>query len=252
MHDILSDDELECWRAFVLASRLLSSPILSNENIMLADALLLSFCRRFEGLHGQSSITPNMHMHGHLTECIKDYGPLSSFWLFSFERFNGLLGYLPTNNRLIETQVKQRFVHDNPFTVTFLYSIEADEVNDMFEKVIVDHAHSFQSMKYQPSSKLGALSACTSGFQYSPARKYTLASLSSPQFSALLRLYCSLYESLSTSDVEAIPRTYKKMGSITINGQQINSGQYIFVLLGKRHRQCLLIHSIDQLRLITF
>ena len=70
--DILSDDELECWRAFVLASRLLSSPISSNEN--LADALLLSFCRRLEGLHGPSSITPNMHMHGHLTECIKDYG----------------------------------------------------------------------------------------------------------------------------------------------------------------------------------
>ena len=82
MHDNLSDDELECWRAFVLASRLLSSPILSNENIMLADALLLSFCRRFEGLHGQSSITPNMHMHGHLTKCIKDYGPLSSFGFF--------------------------------------------------------------------------------------------------------------------------------------------------------------------------
>ena len=38
MHDILSDDELECWRTFVLASRLLSSPILSIENIMLADA----------------------------------------------------------------------------------------------------------------------------------------------------------------------------------------------------------------------
>ena len=80
---------------------------------MLADALLLSFCRCFEGLHGPSSITPNMHMHGHLTECIKDYCPLSSFWLFSFERFNGLLGDLPTNNRLRETQVIQRFVHDN-------------------------------------------------------------------------------------------------------------------------------------------
>ena len=83
-------------------------------------------------------------------------------------------------------------------------------------------------MKYQPTSKLGALSACTSGFQYSLACKYSLASLSSPQFSAFLRLYCSLYESLSTSDVEAIPRTYKKKGLITINGQQINSGQYIF------------------------
>ena len=106
----------------------------------------------------------------------------SSFFILSFERFNGLLGDLPTNNRLIETQVMQRFVHDNFHLQLLSYTpIEADEVNDMFKKVIVDHAHSFQSMKYQPTSKLGALSACTSGFQYSPACKYTLASLSSPQ-----------------------------------------------------------------------
>ena len=55
---------------------------------------------------------PNMHMHEHLTECVKDFGPLSSFWCYSFETFSGLLGDLPTNNRLIETQIMQRFVHD--------------------------------------------------------------------------------------------------------------------------------------------
>lgn len=113
MHGILSDEEIECWRKFVLASTLLSSSNVSKENITLADGLLLSFCRCFESLYGPSSVTPNMHMHGHLTECVKDYGPLSSFWCFSFERFNGLLGELPTNNRLIEMQIMQRFVQEN-------------------------------------------------------------------------------------------------------------------------------------------
>ena len=113
MHGILTEDEMECWRSFVLASRLLSPSSISNENVALADTLLLSFCRRFENLHGSPSITPNIHMHGHLTDCVRDFGPLSSFWLFSFERFNGLLGNLPTNNRSIEVQVMRRNVHDN-------------------------------------------------------------------------------------------------------------------------------------------
>ena len=113
MHGILTEDEMECWRSFVLASRLLSPSSISNENVALADALLLSFCRHFENLHGSPSITPSMHMHGHLTDCVRDFGPLFSFWLFSFERFNGLLGDLPTNNQSIEVQLMRRFVHDN-------------------------------------------------------------------------------------------------------------------------------------------
>ena len=40
---------------------------------------------------GQEYVTPNMHLHGHLIERLFDYGPIYSFWLFSFERFNGLL-----------------------------------------------------------------------------------------------------------------------------------------------------------------
>ena len=95
MHGIISNEELECWRPFVFASRLLSSSCVSKENIRLADALLLSFCSRFECIYGSQAVKPNMHMHGHLTACVKDYGPLSSFWCFSFERFNGLLGDLP-------------------------------------------------------------------------------------------------------------------------------------------------------------
>ena len=44
-----------------------------KKNIRLADALLLSFCSRFECIYGTQAVKPNMHMQGHLTECVKDY-----------------------------------------------------------------------------------------------------------------------------------------------------------------------------------
>ena len=69
MHGIISDEELECWRPFVLASRLLSSSCVSKENIRLADALLLLFCSRFECIYGSQAVKPNMHILRHSTEC---------------------------------------------------------------------------------------------------------------------------------------------------------------------------------------
>ena len=69
---------------------------------------------------------------------------------------------------------------------------------------------------------------CTSGFEYLPAHKYTLSSFSSLEVEALSRVYCSVYEALSIVVVEDIPQTYKKMMSVTINGQKINAGLYGF------------------------
>ena len=54
-----------------------------------------------------------MHMHCHLKSVILDFGPVYAFWLFSFERFNGILGNQPSNNRSIEIQLMKRFQHDN-------------------------------------------------------------------------------------------------------------------------------------------
>lgn len=109
---LLKDDDLECWRHFVLCCRLLCAKAITSENIKLADALLLQFCKRTQRMYGQTIITPNMHLHSHLEECITDYGPSHSFWLFSFERFNGLLGKQPNNNRSIEVQLMSRFLRD--------------------------------------------------------------------------------------------------------------------------------------------
>ena len=66
-----------------------------------------------EQLFRKDSVTPNMHLHCHLADCMTDYGPLHSFWCYAFERCNGILGSLPNNNRSIENQLMNRFLSEN-------------------------------------------------------------------------------------------------------------------------------------------
>ena len=89
--DLLPKPQLECWRHFVLACRRLCRFSVSNDDITIAYALLLRFCKRTVELYGSEAITPNMHMHCHLAACIREFGPIHSFWLFPFERYNGIV-----------------------------------------------------------------------------------------------------------------------------------------------------------------
>ena len=52
------------------------------DELLLADALLMYFCQRCVRLYGEEVSTPNMHLHAHIRECVEDYGPVQSFWLF--------------------------------------------------------------------------------------------------------------------------------------------------------------------------
>ena len=61
LHDVLPQQDFECWKHFVLASRLLNQMEISKSDIELSDALLLQFCRRVERTYGKSIITPNLH-----------------------------------------------------------------------------------------------------------------------------------------------------------------------------------------------
>lgn len=112
LHGLLDDSMLECWRFFVRGSRLLSTPMITIDDAEKGHKALLDFCTTFESLHGSEKITPNMHLHMHIFNCIKDYGPIYSFWLFSFERYNGMLGSYRTNQRSVELQIMHRFMSD--------------------------------------------------------------------------------------------------------------------------------------------
>ena len=75
-----------------------------------------------------------MHLHCHLRTCILDYGPLHGFWCFAFERYNGILGSMPNNNRSIEMQLTGRFLKES-------YSLSAQyptQFSDHFEPLFLE------------------------------------------------------------------------------------------------------------------
>lgn len=95
--------------------------MISEARALLAHSYLLNFCKGLEQLYG---MTPNMYLHTHLVDYILEYGPVYSFWLFSFERYNGIKGDYGTNQRSVEIQLMRKFtsnqfVKDLPLPTEF-------------------------------------------------------------------------------------------------------------------------------------
>lgn len=108
----LTENEIECWRLFVLACSTLCTPAITIESLNQGHSYLIDFASNFERIYGKHLVTPNIHIHRHIKECITDYGPVYGFWLFGFERFNGMLGNYHTNQKAIEIQLMRRFLDD--------------------------------------------------------------------------------------------------------------------------------------------
>ena len=106
-----------------MACSCLCFPVITETKALLAHSYL-KFCQSFEQIYGKHRVTPNMHLHSHLVNCVLDYGPVYSFWLFRFERYNGILGDHGTNQRAVEIQLMHKFtssqyVNDLPLPVAF-------------------------------------------------------------------------------------------------------------------------------------
>ena len=110
LYGILPEEHYRCWLLFVKACKLISAPLVPLADIASSHSFLVQFCREFERLYGKLRVTPNMHLHTHLADCLFDYGPVCGFWLFSFERYNGILGDYYTNNKSIEVQLMRKFL----------------------------------------------------------------------------------------------------------------------------------------------
>ena len=139
------------------------------------------FGRRLKNLYGERYITPNMHMQCHLCDCVRDYGPLHSFWLFSFERYNGLLGKQPTNNRAIECQLMNRFLKDNAH-LELLYKSESMPLQDVFGLVVSEYTQ----------AKSTTIPTDNGKFTFSEPTKYTLRILSTENIDILKKIYSKL------------------------------------------------------------
>ena len=166
---------------------------------------------------GKHCITPNMHMHCHLYDCILDYGPLHGFWCFAFERYNGMLGSMPNNSRSIEIQLMHRFLRENQ-VLSASFPLEfADALMPLFPNV-----HEIGSFADTLAPEV----------DISDVQSWTLESLASiiqlPKHSSRLlldgvervclsKLYCDLYSS-SDVNIATVGRCYR---SVVIYGKQL-------------------------------
>ncbi len=112
LHGVLPRQHYQCWQFFVKACFYYCRRTITSSEMAEADKLLMEFYGQVVTLYGDEACNPNLHLHGHLHECIKDYGPVYSFWLFSFERMNGILGSYHTNSRNISIQLMRRFLEN--------------------------------------------------------------------------------------------------------------------------------------------
>ena len=73
-----------------------------------------------------------MHVACHLKECILDYGPLSSFWCFPFERYNGFLEGLQKSWNGPEKQMMYKF-----FNMQNIHSLQHVNDEDKFVHEVI-------------------------------------------------------------------------------------------------------------------
>ena len=88
LKSILPRRHYQCWHLFVKACYHLCRRSITSHDIDAADQLLMEFYTNFVSLYGKNNRNRNPNLH--ICECVRDCGPVYSFWLFSFE-YNGVL-----------------------------------------------------------------------------------------------------------------------------------------------------------------
>ena len=152
-----------------------------------------------------------MHLHSHLREVLSDFGPVQEYWLFSFERYNGLLGNQPTNNRSIEPQLMKRFLLNN-----FAHSLTLpSEFNSDF--------NSLCNFEQQPirGMALEVLSIPTNEIYCLPTRS-TGAILNSEDQNFVTLLFQRLHPQTQNMRVNFV---FTKYTSLEIRGKCCNANQ---------------------------
>ena len=158
-------------------------------------------------------------MHSHLLECIVDYGPLHGFWCFAFERFNGILGSMPNNNRSVEVQLMKRFLQENQ-VLTPPCDTHGDEFTSMlfpiFPKKVQSGSIADTVSAYQPTQ---SSSVCFSSIEVDCElpKFHHRYKLSLFQQTKLTKMYSDVY-SVPPSDV-CITETCVSYTSVKLRGK---------------------------------
>ena len=107
LHGILPAQYFKHYTQLVNGILLLSSEVITVPDLNAAEALLKSFYTEFSQLYGkliyigifalifllpgEKRTTMNIHFPSHLSECVRQWGPLWAYTCFQYENMNGHL-----------------------------------------------------------------------------------------------------------------------------------------------------------------
>jgi hypothetical protein len=132
LKDILPPRDYDCWLMFVKVCSKICRRTINLSELDGIDEGIEDFCTKFEQLYGNPALTPNMHLAGHITDCIRDHGPVYAFWLYAFERMNGILGSFQTSNHNVTVQLMCKFLSMQLVTLDKWPAEYKDEVEQLF------------------------------------------------------------------------------------------------------------------------
>ncbi|RIB27834.1 hypothetical protein C2G38_2159603 [Gigaspora rosea] len=182
---------------------------LSNDDRQILTQFVDQFDKTYRKKIWPEKITPNLLLSLHLCECAQDYGPLYSFWCFSFERINGILGSLPNSNRKIEPELIQRPMNDSRIvSLTAASEVEGLELLPNRSEVgSLSDANQFSSDEMRRLSNNGGFAKLTKRFTLYLRSERFSGELLPPQrqkliipadlLDLLVKYYTATYENLS-------------------------------------------------------
>lgn len=102
---IVPDNYFHHFAIFVHAIYICLQEPISSEDLTKAELMLFRFCEDFSSLYDESFVTLNVHQLRHLTDDVRDLGPMYTHGCFSFEYKNGFILNLIHGTQFIDSQI---------------------------------------------------------------------------------------------------------------------------------------------------
>ena len=181
-------------------------------------------------MNSELAITPNMHLHLHLKECVENYGSIHGFWVFSFERYNGILGSYHKNSKSVEIQIMRKFMTSG-ILANMQYNLPEDyknffllncksqiDSNGTFEETLVKSQLMMASC--DPLHGKESVWADLTSIRFESF--YKLASLDRDELNTLRSVHVIMYPKVTNASL-ALATIYKKYKSLSVGGERYGS-----------------------------
>ncbi|KAN0074682.1 hypothetical protein V8E55_011731 [Tylopilus felleus] len=91
---------LRNFLSLVIAIRWATMRCITPVHIAIVEDHLVYYTKSTAAIFGEKVLVVNNHASLHTPECLRAFGPVQGWWAFPFERFNGIIQRLNTNDKL--------------------------------------------------------------------------------------------------------------------------------------------------------